>query len=92
MCLICAGSFTGVSCLKIVLEFRLLVLFYYVETFYFNMGDAVPDGDDDDDDTSMNEDINECVYRIFEALIYDYARDKAKKMPGEVLNYKLAEA
>tara|TARA_B100000287_G_scaffold187794_1_gene177604 strand:- start:295 stop:519 length:225 start_codon:yes stop_codon:yes gene_type:complete len=40
----------------------------------------------------VNEDINECVYRIFEALIYDYARDRAMKIPGEVLNYKLAEA
>ncbi len=53
MCLICAGSIAGVSCLKIVLEFRLLVLFYYAETLYFNMGDAVPVGDDDDPDLEV---------------------------------------
>jgi len=40
----------------------------------------------------VDEDINECVHKIFEALIYDYARDKALQTPGEILNYKLAES
>ena len=38
------------------------------------------------------EDLSDTAREIFEALIYDYAMSKIKKLRSEHLNYRLAEA